>query len=156
MKDKLGKTLDLDRFRTIVDAFGADPSRWPETEKEAALFFLANSVEAAAIVDRAAQLDKMLDRVPLLQPSPELERIVAAIPERPRSASNRTELDNWQTMVPFASLWQSALVATLAVVLGIITGAATAEPMSISNNSTDWEDFASLAFVSELDQELSP
>ena len=36
MKDKIGKALDLDRFRTIVDAYGTDPSKWPEAEREAA------------------------------------------------------------------------------------------------------------------------
>lgn len=156
MKDKLRKTLDLDRFRTIVEAYGSDPSKWPEAEKEAALSFLAGSSEAATIVDQAVQLDRMLDRVLQAQPSPELERIVAAIPERSRSTSIRTELGDRQTMVPFASLWKSALAASLAVVLGIVTGIATAEPTGISNDSSDWEDFASLAFVSDLDQELSP
>ena len=156
MKDKPGKVLDLDRFRTIVDAYGADPSKWPEAERDAALSFLGSASEAAPIVEQAAQLDTMLESVPLVEPSSELERMVAAIPEKSRSTSNRIEFETWRSMVSLTTLWKPTLAATLAIVLGIITGVATAEPMNISNGSTDWEDFASLAFVTDLDQELVP
>lgn len=156
MKDKLGNTLDIDRFRTIVDAYGTDPSRWPEAEREAALSLLASSSDAVAIVDHAAQLDRVLDQVPMVQPSLELKRIVASIPDRTLSVPSRPDLDGRQTKLPFTSLWKSAVAATFAVILGIITGVATVEPLDVSNNSTDWEDFTSLAFVPDLDQELLP
>jgi hypothetical protein len=156
MKDKTGNTLDIERFRTIVDAYGADPSKWPEAEREAALLLLASSSEAVAIVDQAAQLDRVLNQAPMVQPSPELERIVSSIPERSLSMPTRPGLDERRTVFPFATLWKSAVAATFAVILGFITGAATVEPLDMSNSSTDWEDFTSLAFVPDLDQELSP
>lgn len=155
MKDKR-RALDLDRFHTIVDAYGADPSRWPEAERTAALSLLASSSESKATVDEAAQLDRMLDRVPMLQPSPQLERIVAAIPESNSSTSSSYELGNWLSTVSLSAVWKTAVAATLAVVLGIITGVATLDPIDDSTSSADWEDFASLAFVSDMDQELVP
>jgi hypothetical protein len=156
MKDKLGKALDLDRFRTIVDAYGTDPSKWPEAERQAALTLLVSSSDADAVVNDATQLDRMLDHMPVVDPSPELERSIAAIPDSPVSTSNRIGLDSRWTAVHATALWKSAVAATLAVVLGIITGVATVEPSDVSNSSTDWEDFSRLAFVSDWDQELSP
>jgi len=48
------------------------------------------------------------------------------------------------------------LAATLAVLLGFASGFATVEMNVASEDQPDWEGFASLAFVTDADQELVP
>jgi hypothetical protein len=66
------------RFRALLDAYGADPDRWPPEERDAARTLLAQSPEARRWRDASAQLDAVLDRAPAPAASPELiERILA-------------------------------------------------------------------------------
>jgi hypothetical protein len=53
--------MTIDRLRTILDAYGAAPARWPEAEREAALALIAQSPEARAAVDEAGALDATID-----------------------------------------------------------------------------------------------
>ena len=55
------KTLSADRFKAIVEAYGADPLRWPDAERPAALRFLAKDSRARAWLDEARALDGLLD-----------------------------------------------------------------------------------------------
>ncbi|MGZ3305189.1 MAG: hypothetical protein ACXU8U_04950 [Asticcacaulis sp.] len=56
--------LSADRFKAIVSAYGADPKRWPDAERDAALRFLArNTAKAAAWIEEARELDALLDAV---------------------------------------------------------------------------------------------
>ena len=84
--------MSLARFRALLDAYGADPDRWPAEERDAAHALLAQSPEAQRWRDASAQLDAILDRAPAPTASPELiERILAtASPHVPRPASSRT------------------------------------------------------------------
>lgn len=68
--------LSLNRFRELVDAWGADPARWPAQEREAAEALLAQDGRARALQAQAASLDALLsgDRVP--PPRPQLRRSI--------------------------------------------------------------------------------
>jgi hypothetical protein len=80
--------MTLDRLGQLLDAYGARPERWPDAERAAALALLFASREARARRDAAAALDSMLDRVPVLAPSPELaDRILAGAPRGVRPTS---------------------------------------------------------------------
>lgn len=48
------------RFRDILDAYGADPVRWPDGEREAARVFAAAHAEAGAWLADARSLDDRL------------------------------------------------------------------------------------------------
>ncbi|ESQ88646.1 hypothetical protein ABAC460_15255 [Asticcacaulis sp. AC460] len=48
------------RFRDILDAYGADPVRWPDGEREAACAFAAGNADAAEWLAEALSLDDML------------------------------------------------------------------------------------------------
>lgn len=81
---------ELERLRAIFDAYGGDPLRWPEDERDAALALLARSGDARRLHEDALRLDAALDLLPAAAPSPGLEdRIVAAargdgaVPRRP-------------------------------------------------------------------------
>lgn len=54
-------SVSADRFKAIVDAYGADPVRWPDAERDAALRFAADDVRARAWLDAARALDGLLD-----------------------------------------------------------------------------------------------
>jgi len=53
-------SVSADRFKTIVDAYGADPARWPDAERDAALALLAVDPRAVAWLDEARALDDLL------------------------------------------------------------------------------------------------
>jgi hypothetical protein len=77
--------MTLPRLRAILDAYGADASRWPADERDAALRLLARSSEARRHRDAAAVLDDALDAAPTEVASPALaSRVLGAAPRRRR------------------------------------------------------------------------
>ena len=77
--------MTLDRFAVLLDAYGADPARWPDAERAAARALLDGSSEARARRDAAAALDALLDRAATVEPSSALaERVLAQAPQRPK------------------------------------------------------------------------
>ncbi len=69
------------RFRAVLDAYGADPARWPEAERAAATAFLAAHPQVATALLDAAALDQRLDAAPTQDPSAALMgRVLAAAP----------------------------------------------------------------------------
>lgn len=67
------RTITLDRLMELLDTYGADPRRWPASERKAALALLERSAEARTRRDQAARLDGLLDLLPAGEPSAELE-----------------------------------------------------------------------------------
>ncbi|MGA9658259.1 MAG: hypothetical protein WBQ60_04070 [Asticcacaulis sp.] len=57
-------TLKFDRFKAIVEAYGASPMLWPDSEREAALKFMdAHAEKAQACLAEARVLDDMFDKL---------------------------------------------------------------------------------------------
>lgn len=87
-------TMTPQRFAQIVDAYGADPHRWPAGERAEALAFAqAHPGEARERLDAAAALDACLAADRVEPPGRALRRRVAAAarsPERGRSRGPRT------------------------------------------------------------------
>jgi hypothetical protein len=54
--------MKLDRFTELLDAYGAEPRRWPSGERGAAQALLEVSAEARARLAAAAALDALLDQ----------------------------------------------------------------------------------------------
>ena len=81
------KALSADRFKAIVDAYGADPLHWPDAERDAALRFLAEDARAQAWLDEARALDALLDAgLEIASPEDEqaqLDRVLANMLEKP-------------------------------------------------------------------------
>jgi hypothetical protein len=70
-----------ERFAALLDAYGGDPARWPDAEREQARALLDRSADARARRGAAAALDALLDRATTLKPSRGLaERILAEAP----------------------------------------------------------------------------
>jgi len=92
--DNRSSAMTLQRLQQLLDAYGANPERWPAEEHAAALALLAYSMEARTRQAEAARLDALLDLAPLAQPSVELlARVLAAAPaQKTRSKSTRNRL----------------------------------------------------------------
>jgi hypothetical protein len=113
-----------ERFRTIVDAYGADARRWPETERVAASAWAeAHRSEADAMLAAAAQLDALLARDVVEAPSPALvERVVATAPVKPAARRRR-----WFTLPGrgsrHAGVWWSGAAFAGVGLIGGVAGA---------------------------------
>lgn len=82
--------LSTERLAALLDAYGADPGRWPADERAAAEALLAASPAARARRDEAARLDALLDLVPAPAPTADLaDRIVVAARPRARRRLSR-------------------------------------------------------------------
>lgn len=58
------KLVTLSRLKTLLDAYGAAPGSWPEEERAAATALIETSSEARILVEQAAALDSLLDKIP--------------------------------------------------------------------------------------------
>jgi hypothetical protein len=102
--------MNAERFALLLDAYGAEPRRWPDSERAAALAFVRTDIRAAAMMEAAGEIDDLLafHRAPL--PSPMLATaIVARVPRRA-----------WTR----ARLWWAALGLGLAGAGGVLAGSA--------------------------------
>lgn len=65
--------MQASRFEALIDAYGADPARWPDAERASALAFAeANPDLAARLTREAARLDAALALARVEAPSPAL------------------------------------------------------------------------------------
>jgi hypothetical protein len=98
------RTMTLERLRTLLDAYGAAPERWPAGERAAAEALLARSPEAQRWQAASRRLDALLDAAPPPRAaSPDLaRRILAATPRRPAPRVPRVARA-LATLVPFAA-----------------------------------------------------
>jgi hypothetical protein len=102
----------LARFEELLDAYGAEPRRWPAERRAAAEALLARSPEAQTRHAAAARLDGLIGMAKV-EPAPAhlIGRVLAAAPKAaPARAS-------W-----FAGLFKPAAGLALAAVLGLALG----------------------------------
>ena len=119
------------RFRSLVEAYGGDPARWPVDEREAALGLLETSATARAAVDEARALDAVLGKVSApLVPSELTSRLLADFTRASRRWSpGRLAVWLADAVWPGAPLWQPAMAFGLALAIGI--GVATFVPLDL-------------------------
>jgi hypothetical protein len=112
--------MDRQRFLTLVEAYGAEPRRWPAAERESAEAFARTDPEAAGALADAAALEAVLDASVPPQPSAATRRrILEAAPRRRRSAM---DLGWW---ISGAGL---AAAGVAGVVFGTTLSASPADP----------------------------
>lgn len=142
-------SMTMTRLEAILDAYGADPERWPADERDAVETLVAASQEARALLRAAADLDEILDAAPSHAVRPKLaDDIVAALPSKQkpslrlaasRPAPKRTRLSwRWATqIVPMAAA--AALVLWLSV-----------------SERSDWSDRSDSSDLAALDNYVTP
>ena len=115
--------MDLNRFETLVAAYGATPNRWPEQERAAAEAFARTDQRAAALLAEADSIDALLFAHKVPEPSRTLRTMVTEGAPRKRRLAGR------------ARLWWSGVALAMAGAGGILAGsAATAALEPISAN----------------------
>ncbi len=105
--------MTLERFQALLDAYGGDPKRWPEGERQAAQLFAESTAEARRLLGEARALDRFLDGAETAPATRALEdRILAGFPARGGSAPSSS------------GRWIPAAAVAASLALGLITGAA--------------------------------
>lgn len=114
--------LTLNRFTKILAAYGADPARWPDAEREAARQFAQDDAVAKQLLLEAQRLDAALDR--MLAPAPALDpaRLATAVMATPQAVPQTGSDPDWA--VPWWRWFGWPKLAGLAVagLLGILVG----------------------------------
>lgn len=105
--------MTIDRFRDILDAYGADPAHWPDSERAAMRDLIATSPGARTALANAASLDALLahDRpvMPTLNPL-QIAARVAATPRVPRGG--------WMVR----RMWPNVAGLAAAALIGFVVG----------------------------------
>ena len=112
--------MTFERLIEILEAYGADPTRWPADERAAARAFAAKDPRAADALTEARRLDDLLDTYdPGTDASAARVRsaLEKAIPHVP-SATAIPFLAAWST-------WQRAAALAAVLMFGIATGMVT-------------------------------
>lgn len=116
------KLVTINRLKALLDAYGASPERWPDEERAAATALIETSAAARRLVEEAATLDSLLDKVP----EPEVS---AALASRVRSAgfaaADRRNGSLFARLAEYlrprtALAWQGAVA--MAGILGMVAG----------------------------------
>lgn len=85
-------SMNTERLRALIEAYGASPDRWPEAERDTALSALANLSEANEDLRAAAALDALLGAWRLEPPAERLaDRIAARAVAQRGPIGRRTE-----------------------------------------------------------------
>ncbi|ABK46028.1 hypothetical protein Mmc1_3543 [Magnetococcus marinus MC-1] len=115
MADKR-ETMDEARLQTLIEAYGAQATRWPLFERQEALDLLARKPAMQAILAQAQQLDELLDAAPpALAHGALIGRLLQELPRAPRQ---RLFTPWW----PFERVWQPALALAASVLFGVLVG----------------------------------
>lgn len=73
-----------ERFETLLAAYGAEPRRWPEAERAAALALLAGDARMREALERERRLDRLLDGAATPRATPALVARLSSTPRRLR------------------------------------------------------------------------
>lgn len=111
--------LSLDRYKTLLAAYGARLELWPEAERAAAEALLASSEEARSLAAAEAGFDALFAGHGAPEISPALSRKLGELPvvhPQPRKL--------W----PFRRVWLPAVAWAAAALFGIAIGSLAPDP----------------------------
>ncbi|MCR9268038.1 MAG: hypothetical protein NXI03_10755 [Alphaproteobacteria bacterium] len=118
--------MKQDRFFEIIEAYGANPARWPEAEHDAMLAFIdAYPDTVGEALAEAAALDAMMEADEVMPSDLLQRRILKAFPAAP--AATPVARPRWQ--IPVAA----AAALLVGVFAGFASGALTASDSTIDD-----------------------
>jgi hypothetical protein len=142
--------MQLADFMRLVDAYGANPDRWPPEQRAAGLALMNGDPTIEAALREARLLDRILDGAPDQTPSPALRATVADAAlsggrrPRPRPLSARTS----SSIRRSPRRWTAAAALAAATMAGAVTGVAAAthqiQPSAVAASSDPAVDAAGL------------
>lgn len=124
--------MTIERLNEILNAYGADPLRWPVGERLTAQALAAREPRAAVLIAEAAAMDMLLDQAPAEAPSPAL--IAAVLKRRPKQA---WIVRAWRDLFPEMPVWRPALGLAVALALGFGLQTAAADRMGFDEASDE-------------------
>ncbi len=102
------------RLQRLIEAYGADPSRWPADERDSARALLAQTPDAAAMQAPARRLDEALDGFAPTADADAAVRLLRALETLPRQVPATPPL--------LAGFWPRAATLAAASIAGVIIG----------------------------------
>lgn len=124
--------LSRNRAEQIIDAYGANPHRWPDQERAELLKLAERDEQVRLMLNEAKELDAFLDEMPALHASEGLAGHLSAIPEKNR-------LGWLRALWPFGEMWQPALTFASAALVGVwlgVSNPALLDPTLIGMSTT--------------------
>jgi len=119
--------MTMERLRTILSAYGAEPTRWPAAERMAAEALLARSAEARSALGEARALDTTLDRMALSPPSLDAVALAAAASATPQP--RRQAVRSRPSLFGVRLGWTSFAGLAVAGVAGLVIGLSGLAPL---------------------------
>jgi hypothetical protein len=114
--------MNIETFKSLLEAYGADFRRWPEAMRAEAKAFVEASVEAANLLAAEAAFDRVLDAAQTASVTRALEeRILASFPERGAAAPAR---GSFAIFAGAPLRWAQAAALAVSLALGLAVGAA--------------------------------
>jgi hypothetical protein len=137
------------RVEAVLRSYGAHAERWPVADRAAVSAAVQQDPLIAALRQREAALDRMMDRAPRHVPAMSLfARIQAATAQQPT---------RWQALLTIlfgepgsAGVWRPASALGAAVMLGVVVGSTWSSPVEEQVAAAD---FLSVAFAQVFDDD---
>jgi hypothetical protein len=129
------ETMSLERFKALVEAYGASENAWPASERAAALAFCNANPQARALREEAASLDAILAQAQTVRPSAALEARIMNGFKHPAA--------NVATM---RTTWMGAGAIAACLVLSLMAGWAV---LKTSHGQVDLSDPAAWDLIGE-------
>lgn len=150
--------MTLEEFTQIIDSHGSEPTRWPARLREQCKNFMANSIEARALISQQRQLEMLMDQIEL-PAFPGLEaRVLAQVLPPPRDSSLEQFLA-W--LLPWDSLgkhfWRPAMAACLPLVFGIVIANFYSFGVGVQSEGFEyWDDELYMLSLNDYTENLFP
>jgi hypothetical protein len=144
--------MTLQRLRALIDAYGAELTRMPEAEREAARVLIAGDTEAAQLIAQARAFDALLDTAPVEPVTAALRARVAEIP----IVHPQREADPWLRWLSWRGAARLALAGAVAAAIGAASVALTVDEELLVAGDDGWDDITAVAFATGLEEEQAP
>ncbi|WP_334130325.1 hypothetical protein [Sneathiella sp.] len=123
MKEKL--SAELERFKSVVETYGAREEAWPAADLPMMQRLLETSAVARSLLRQETKFDLLLQQESRIPPAS-----AALLGRVLRSAEDVNRGSFLKSLWPFGSLWQPAAGMAMAACLGILLGFASPDILS--------------------------
>jgi len=128
--------MDARRFAALTEAYGGDPRRWPQAEREAAAAF-ASSETGQAISRNAGALDALLDSYSIRHPGKALHDTILRTADR--YVVRRRHQRFWWLGLGLAGIGLAGAIAGL-VLVTVVTPEIQSDHYVLDANATAFGD----------------
>ena len=131
-----GPAMDARRFAALTEAYGGDPRRWPQAEREAAAA-VASSETGQAISRNAGALDALLDSYSVRHPGKALHDTILRTADR--YVVRRRRQRSWWLGLGLAGIGLAGAIAGL-VLVTVVTPEIQPDHYVLDANATAFGD----------------